>query len=44
MVGLLVIFKTMRLLNINFFIDVAIKECTLDIHSIELDVVDTSIG
>jgi hypothetical protein len=44
MVALLVIFKTGRLLNINFFIDVAIKKYTLDIHLIELDVVGTSIG
>jgi hypothetical protein len=44
MVGLLVIFKTRRLLNINFFIDVAIEKYTLHIHFIELDVVGTSIG
>jgi hypothetical protein len=43
MVGLLVIFKTRRLLNIYFFIDVATEKYTLDIHLIELDVVDTSI-
>jgi hypothetical protein len=43
MVGLLVIFKTRRLLNIYFFIDVAIEKCTLDIHLIELYVVGTSI-
>ena len=42
MVGLLVIFKTERLLNINFFIDVAIEKCTLDIYLIELDVMGTS--
>jgi hypothetical protein len=44
MVGLLVIFKTGRLLNINFFIDVAIEKYTLHIYLIELDVVGTSIG
>jgi hypothetical protein len=44
MVGFIVIFKTRRLLNINFFIDVAIEKCTLNIHLIELDVVGTSIG
>jgi hypothetical protein len=44
MVGILVIFKTGRLLNINFFIDVAIAKSTLDIHLIELDVVGTSTG
>jgi hypothetical protein len=44
MVGLLVIFKTGRLLNINFFIDIAIEKCTLHIHLIELDVVGKSIG
>jgi hypothetical protein len=44
MVGLLVIFKIGRLLNINFFIDVAIEKCTLHIHLIELEVVGTSIG
>jgi hypothetical protein len=44
MVGLLVIFKTRRLLNIYFFIDVAIEKCTLNIHLIELDVMGTSIG
>jgi hypothetical protein len=44
MVRLLVIFKTRRLLNINFFIIVAIEKCTLHIHLIELDVVGTSIG
>jgi hypothetical protein len=44
MVGLLVIFKTERLFNINLFIDVAIEKCTLDIYLIELDVVGTSIG
>jgi hypothetical protein len=43
-VGLLVIFKTRRLLNLNFFIDVAIEKYTLDIHLIELDVVGTSIS
>jgi hypothetical protein len=32
MVGLFVILKTERLLSINFFIDVAIEKCTLDIH------------
>jgi hypothetical protein len=37
-------FKTGRLLNIYFFIDIAIEKCTLDIHLIELDVVGTSIG
>jgi hypothetical protein len=44
MVGFIVIFKTGRLLNKNFFIDVAIEKCTLNIHLIELDVVCTSIG
>jgi hypothetical protein len=44
MVGLLVIFKTGRLLNIHFFINVAIDKYTLDVHLIELDVVDSSIG
>ena len=44
MIGLLVIFKTERLLNIYFFIDVTIEKCTLDIHLIEFDVVGTSIG
>jgi hypothetical protein len=44
MVGLLVICKTRRLLNINFFIDVAIEKYTLDMHLIELDVMGTSIG
>jgi hypothetical protein len=44
MVRLLVIFKTGRLLNINFFIYAAIEKSTLDIHFIELDVVGTSIG
>jgi hypothetical protein len=44
MVGLVIIFKTGRLLNIYFFIDVAIEKCTLNIHLIELDVVGTSIG
>jgi hypothetical protein len=44
MVELLVIFKTRRLLNIYFLIDVAIDKCTLDIHLIELNVVGTSIG
>ena len=44
MVGLLLIFKTRRLLNIDFFIDVAIEKYTLDIHLIELDVVGTSIS
>jgi hypothetical protein len=44
MVGLLVIFKTGRLLNIYFFIDVAIEKYTLDIHLIELDIMGTSIG
>jgi hypothetical protein len=44
MVGLLLIFKTGRLLNIYFFIDVAIEKCTLHIHLIELDVAGTSIG
>jgi hypothetical protein len=44
MVGFLVIFKTRRLLNIYFFINVAIEKCTLDIHLIELDVVGTRIG
>jgi hypothetical protein len=44
MVGFLVIFKTRRLLNIYFFIDVAIEKCTLDIHLIELYVVGTTIG
>ena len=44
MVRLLIIFKTERLLNIYFFIDVTIEKCTLNIHLIELDVVDTSIG
>jgi hypothetical protein len=43
MVGLLVIFKTERLLNVNFFVDVAIEKYTLDIHLMELDVVCTSI-
>jgi hypothetical protein len=44
MVGLLLIFKTGRLLDIYFFIDVAIEKCTLHIHLIELNVVGTSIG
>jgi hypothetical protein len=44
MVGPLFIFKTRRLLNIDFFIDIAIEKYTLDIHLIELDVVGTSIG
>jgi hypothetical protein len=44
MVGLLIIFKTRRLLNINQLIDAAIEKCTLYIHLIELDVVATSIG
>jgi hypothetical protein len=44
MVGFLIIFKTGRLLNIYFFIDVAIEKYTLDIYLIELDVVGTSIG
>jgi hypothetical protein len=44
MVRLLVIFKGRRLLNINFFTDVAIEKCTLDIHLIELDVMGTNIG
>jgi hypothetical protein len=44
MVGLLVVFKTRRLLNINQLIDVAIKKCTLDIYLIELDIMGTSIG
>jgi hypothetical protein len=44
MVGLLVIFKFRGLLNIYFFIDVAIEKCTLDIHLIDLDIVCTSIG
>jgi hypothetical protein len=44
MVELLVIFKTGRLLNINFFVNVAIEKCTLDIYLIELDVMGTSIG
>jgi hypothetical protein len=44
MIEFLVIFKTGRLLNINFFIDVATEKYTLDIHLIELDVVGTSIG
>ena len=44
MVGLLVIFKTGRLLNIYFFIDVAIEKCTLDIYLIEIDIVGTSLG
>jgi hypothetical protein len=44
MVGLLVIFKTRRLLNIYFFIDVDIEKYTLNIYLIELDVVGTSIG
>jgi hypothetical protein len=39
MVGLFVIFKIGRLLNINFFINVAIEKCTLHIYLIELDVV-----
>jgi hypothetical protein len=43
-VGLLVIFKIERLLNINFFIDVAIEKCTFHIHLIELDIVGTSIA
>jgi hypothetical protein len=43
MVGLIVIFKTGRLLNINYFVDVAIEKCTLDIRLIELDIVCTSI-
>ena len=38
-IGLLLIFKTKRLLNIYFFIDVAIEKYTLDIYLIELDVV-----
>jgi hypothetical protein len=44
MVGLLVILKTGRLLNIYFYIDVAIEKYTPDIHLIELDIVGTSIG
>jgi hypothetical protein len=44
MVGLLVIIKTGRLLNIYFFIDVAIEKYTLHIHLIELDVVGISTG
>jgi hypothetical protein len=44
MVRLLVIFKPGRLLNIYFFIDVAIEKYTLDIHLIELNVVGTSIS
>jgi hypothetical protein len=44
MVGLLVIFKIERLLNIHFFTDVSIEKYTLDVHLIELDVVGTSIG
>jgi hypothetical protein len=44
MVMLLVIFKTRRLLNVYFFIDVAIEKCTLDIHLIELDVLGTVNG
>jgi hypothetical protein len=44
MVEFLVIFKTGRLLNLYFFIDVAIEKCTLDIYLIELYVVGTSIG
>jgi hypothetical protein len=44
MVGLLVIFKTGRLLNIYFFIEVAIEKCNLDIHLIKFDVVGISIG
>jgi hypothetical protein len=43
MAGLLVIFKTGRLLNVNFFIDLAIEKCTLDIHLMDIDVVCTSI-
>jgi hypothetical protein len=44
MVGLLVSFKTERLLNIYLFIDAAIEKFTLDIHLIELYVVGISIG
>jgi hypothetical protein len=44
MVRLPVSFKTGRLLNMYFFIDVAIEKCTLDIYLIELDVVGTNIG
>jgi hypothetical protein len=44
MIGLLIIFKTRRFLNMYFFIDLAIEKCTLDIHLIELYVVGTSIG
>jgi hypothetical protein len=39
MVERLIIFKAGWLLNIDFFIDVAIQECTFYIHLIELDVV-----
>jgi hypothetical protein len=42
MVGFLVIFKTGRLLNIYFFIDVVIEKCTQ--HIPRLAVVGTSIG
>jgi hypothetical protein len=38
MVRLLLIFKTGRLLNIDFFIDVAIEKYTFHIYLIELDV------
>jgi hypothetical protein len=44
MVGLLVIFKTRRLLNIDFFIDVAIEKYTLHFNLIKLDIVGTIIG
>jgi hypothetical protein len=44
MVGLLVIFKTGWLLNIYFFIDVAIEKCTLHIHLMEFDVMGTNIS
>jgi hypothetical protein len=43
MVGLLVVFKTGWLLNIDFLTDVAFEKCTFDIYLIELDVVGTSI-
>jgi hypothetical protein len=44
MVGLLIIFKTRGLLNINQLIDVSIEKSTLHIHLIEFDVVGTSIS
>ena len=44
MVGLLLIFKTGRLLYIHKLIDVPIEKCTLHINLVQLDVVGTSIG